>query len=264
MIFVRSKHAVQQVPFLMHCRRDQDLAPGITYGPVIRDFYIFECCVSGYGSVIINDKEFAVQPGDFYVLFPGDRVMHTADTVNPRSGYSCSANGLALGPMLNNAGISSAQPFVPRQLFEMAKEQLELMYKLEFESDPGAEFRRTACFYHILGALFEQSQIVDKDEVIQKAISIMESRYGEELTTQELADAVGLERSYFSSFFKSKTGLPPHRYLTRLRIQKACLLIERSDISISLVAESVGLDPQNFSRIFKRELGVTPKEYRNK
>lgn len=254
--------SLQQVPVLLHCQKDRNVAPGATYGPVIRDHYIFECCESGYGSVIINGTEFSVGPGDFYVLFPGDRVKHTADKTEPRCGYSFTANGLSLRALLERAGITSAQPFAPQHAFKEAYEQMERMYQMKKETDPGAEFRRTACFYSILGALFRQSDFFDKDVVIQKAIGLMESRYGQNLTTQDVADYVGLDRSYFSSFFKAKTGLPPHRYLTRLRIQKACALIERNDISISLIAESVGLDPQNFSRIFKREMGVTPMEFK--
>lgn len=90
----------------------------------------------------------------------------------------------------------------------------------------------------------------------------METHYNTELTVQGLADAVGLERSYFSTLFKNTTGLSPHYYLTKLRIQRFCTLLKNEDIPISLAAEYVGLDPQNFARIFKRETGKTPGEYR--
>lgn len=257
-------NSVIQAPFFIHCQKDQNLVPGISYGPVIRDHYIFECCSSGYGSVIINGKSFSVKPGDFYILLPGDTVKHTADTKHPRAGYSCAVKGIELGQYLERAGISSVQPFAPEYAFNEAFEQIEELYRMKNDTDPGAEYRRTACFYRIVGSIFKRSNVADKDAVIQKAIAIMETNYGTDLSTQDIAEYVGLDRSYFSSFFKSRTGLPPHQYLTHLRIQKACALMKRYDISISLVAESVGLDPQNFSRIFKRELGMTPKEYRAK
>lgn len=99
--------------------------------------------------------------------------------------------------------------------------------------------------------------------VIQKAIDVMESRYSEALNTQDIADIIGVQRSYFSTLFKAQTGLSPYRYFMQLRIRKACILLETSDMSVADIAEAVGLNAQNFSRTFKREIGVTPREYRN-
>lgn len=254
----------QEAPQVLYCERDTNLKPGIRYGPVIRNVYIFECCAAGYGSVIINGKEFPVGPGDCYILMPGDTVIHTADKIEPRSGVCCIANGLSLGNHLARAGISSAQPFAPKEIFQEIYDLIEQMLAMENENDMGAELHRTACLYHILGLLFKECQNTDRDAVIQRAIGIMETRYSEQLSTQDLADYIGLERSYFSTFFKNQTGMPPHRYLTRLRVQKACVLMDRDSIPIATVAESVGLDAQNFARIFKREMGMTPLQYKQR
>lgn len=98
---------------------------------------------------------------------------------------------------------------------------------------------------------------------IQKAINVMENRYSEALNTQDIADIIGVQRSYFSTLFKAQTGLSPYRYFMQLRIRKACALLKDSDMAVAEVAETVGLNAQNFSRTFKREKGVTPREYRN-
>lgn len=102
-----------------------------------------------------------------------------------------------------------------------------------------------------------------KATVIENAIDVMQTRYNEALNTQEIADIIGVQRSYFSTLFKAQTGLSPYRYLMQLRIQKACALLKDSDMPIAKVAETVGLNAQNFSRTFKREVGVTPHEFRN-
>lgn len=258
------KEPAQEVPQILYCSRDVDLKPGIRYGPVIRNVYIFECCAAGYGSVIINGKEFLVGPGDCYILLPGDTVIHTADKVEPRSGVSCIANGLSLGNYLAKAGISSSQPFAPKEIFDETYALIEQMLALENEPGIGSNLRKTACLYHILGLLLKDGRSADGDSVIQRAIGIMETRYNEILSINDLAELVGLDRSYFSTLFKNQTGVPPHRYLTRLRVQKACALMDRDSITVSNVAESVGLDAQNFSRIFKREMGMTPMQYKQR
>ena len=47
-----------------------------------------------------------------------------------------------------------------------------------------------------------------------------------------------------------------------LRIQKSCLLLTETDLSIAQVAELVGLDSRNFARLFKKETGKTPLDYK--
>ncbi|MBE6712229.1 MAG: AraC family transcriptional regulator [Ruminococcaceae bacterium] len=252
------------IPTALFCHHEEDLAPGARFGPVIRDVYIFECCTEGKGSVIINEREFAIRKGDFYVLFPGDAVTHTADEVHPRAGYSCVALGLSLHHTLARAGITSEKPFASRKLFPVLAREMKKMHEIDAETDPGTESRRTACLYRILGELLRLAPETDRNELVQKAVGIMETRYHEDLTVESLSREVGLERSYFTTFFKEKTGIPPHRYLTRLRVQKACDLMTRRDLSVTEAAESVGLDPQNFSRLFKKEMGMTPSQYKQK
>ncbi len=252
----------REEPSLCYCDRDINLTPGACYGPVIRDIYIIECCTAGYGSVIINGVEFSVKPGDCYILLPGDTIIHTADFKEPRSGVWCAADGLQIGRCLARAGITSAQPYAPAAVFEEITAQLEELIAMKGEQDPGAELRRTACIYRILGALLRNSAKNDTDSLIQKAIDMMEARFDQPLPVETLAASVGLERCYFSTLFKEQTGLSPHRYLNSLRIRKACTLLKQSDCSIASAAETVGLDPQNFARLFKQELGITPLKYK--
>lgn len=251
----------ESTPVLLNIARDENLAPGITCGPLIRSIYVFECCTAGYGSVIINGREFSVSPGDFYILLPGDTVTHTASLTEPRSGLWAFVDGFSIGRILSDCGINSANPYAPRELFPVIKSHMESLYEMREDNDPGAEFRRTAFLYSIIGEITRHSTSGDKNIPIRKAIGIIEENYNTKLDVSDIANSVGLARNYFSQLFKEVTGISPHAYLTKLRIQRFCTLVKNEDISISLAAECVGLDPQNFSRIFKRETGKTPLEY---
>lgn len=99
-----------------------------------------------------------------------------------------------------------------------------------------------------------------KASLVDNAIGFMQTNYPEPLNISQLAQQVGLERTYFSDLFKEKTGLSPYRYLLRLRMQKACQLIAQGH-SVTQTAYLVGMDPHNFGRAFKKEVGHTPREY---
>lgn len=255
------KYIGRQTPVVLYCEKENNLTPGECYGPIIRNVFIIECCVEGYGSVIINGKEFLISPGDCYILFPGDTIIHTADKKNPRKGYWCAIDGLDTGFVFKECGISSDAPFAPGELFEELCTCLQKMVLEWGKGDGGEALRETALIYEFLGILLKNKKPSAHDDRIEKAIGLMEAKYHEHLNIDEIAREIGLERSYFSVLFKEKTSVSPHKYLNSLRLRKACELIEKERCSISDAACATGFDPCNFARIFKREMGKTPLEY---
>ena len=252
----------REEPTICHCGRDENLKPGVVYGPVIRDIYIVECCTGGYGSVIVNGVEYPLENGDCYFLFPGDTVTHTAAKKEPREGVWCAFDGLQIGSVLKKAGITSTSPFAPKAAFSEITGIVKRVVDMKEENDAGADLRRTSLVYSILGSLMRYTSAAsDKNIWVKKAIGIMETNYHENIKIEDIAFETGLDRSYFSTLFKARTGKTPHAYLTSLRIKKACTLIEQQGFSVSQAAISVGLDARNFSRLFKKETGKTPREF---
>lgn len=260
MIYERYTKTPKGEPFLCYCDRDAGIEAGVRYGPVIRDVYIIECFTEGSGSIFINGREFKVSVGSCFFLLPGDTVIHTTST--RRSGYWCAVDGDAVGEAMRAAGITSESPFAPREIYPDILHVLERMYSMREENDLGVGWRRTACIYEIIGRLLRTGKGSVGHDSVKKAIGLMESCYHTPLTVSEIAYRVGLERSYFSTLFRSEMGTPPHTYLSSLRVRKACVLLRETDMPISAVAEAVGLDVRNFSRIFKAETGVSPRRYR--
>lgn len=257
-----SKHRFE--PVVYYCGIDKDLKPGASYGPVVRDVFLVECCVSGYGTIIINNVEFPITPRTCYFLLPGDSVTHVTAKDEPRTGCWCAIEGLHIENALKRAGISSSSPFAPPEVFDEINAHVEELYATRDENDLGADLRRTAHIYSILGSLLRVGGSTDKNVWVEKAIGYMETNYPSDISIAALASEVGLERTYFSTLFKTHTGSSPHEYLTYLRIRKAASLVKDDELSMSEIAETVGLDPKNFTRIFKREIGMTPREYKRK
>ena len=258
------RKANREEPMVLACQMDnRPTSP--YYGPVIRDIYLLECCKAGQGAVIINGKLHPIGPGDCYALLPGDSVIHIDNMEDPRQGYWCAVDGLALGRYLKAAGITSEKPFAEKSAFPEFLKWMELLYSLNDKPGSGIALTQAACIYGILGAILQAKPARVGNDPVEKAIGLMETNYPEAIHMGELAQTVGLARAYFTTLFTEQTGLPPYQYLTRLRIRKACsLLTEDPNRPVAQVAELVGMDPLNFSRSFKREMGISPLSYKKK
>jgi len=70
---------------------------------------------------------------------------------------------------------------------------------------------------------------------------------------------------YLRKLFKKETGVTPHEYLTRIRMNAAKLLLSgssRYDYSINEISEMCGFsEPLYFSRIFKKRFGCSPSQF---
>lgn len=247
--------------FICRCMVDEPGA-GKCCGPTVRNIYLLECCTEGYGSVIINDKEFPIEPGVGYALFPGDRVRHTADQEKPRFGYSCVMGGRQVGQAFAAAGIDSQNPYIRKDAFDEILGYMQHLVEISNDTDLGAEFRRTAFGNAILGALLRGVPNKAHDQWLERVTGFIEATYDQPITVQGLAREFSLERNYFTSLFKTKTGWTPSDYLASVRVEKACILLKETDEPIAAVATAVGLDTRNFARIFKRITGKTPREYK--
>ncbi len=100
---------------------------------------------------------------------------------------------------------------------------------------------------------------------VQKGIEFITANYSYPITVEDIASYVGLSRSHLFRSFQTVLGLSPKEYLTDFRIKQSCLLLARSDLSITAIANSVGFDNSlYFSKAFHKEKGLSPKEYRTK
>ena len=98
---------------------------------------------------------------------------------------------------------------------------------------------------------------------VEKIIAFIRENYAETFTLKEMADSSGLNPGYLSRAFKEKTGMPVFEYINRIRIQKSCLLLKRSSISILEIAYSVGYNNISFfNRYFRKIMNMSPREYR--
>ncbi|SCW89323.1 Transcriptional regulator GlxA family, contains an amidase domain and an AraC-type DNA-binding HTH domain [Sphingobium faniae] len=85
------------------------------------------------------------------------------------------------------------------------------------------------------------------------------------ISLETLAAMAGLERRTFLRRFRKATGMTTSEYGQRLRVSKACGLLQFSSQSVDRIAWATGYgDPGAFRKIFARFVGLTPSEYRQR
>lgn len=81
---------------------------------------------------------------------------------------------------------------------------------------------------------------------------------------EEISIQVNMSPNYLSKIYKDKTGISYSDMLLKVRMEKACELLEDISFKSYEIAYHLGYDnPKNFSRAFKNFFGITPTQYRN-
>jgi len=91
---------------------------------------------------------------------------------------------------------------------------------------------------------------------LKRAIDYVESQLDKPLSLADVASSAGLTRMHFAAQFRAATGLRPHEYLLRRRIERAQEMLLGTRMSLVDVALSVGFQTQaHFTSVFKRYAG---------
>jgi AraC-like DNA-binding protein len=98
---------------------------------------------------------------------------------------------------------------------------------------------------------------------IWKARKFIRELSDEELSLTKVAKFVHISANHLSEKFKQVTGVNFVDYVARIRIEKACDLLQDRHVRISEIAFAVGFQSlSQFNRVFKKLSGRSPSAYR--
>lgn len=96
---------------------------------------------------------------------------------------------------------------------------------------------------------------------VDAARALYAERYAEPLTLHGVAGEVGMSPFHFSRVFRSLVGLPPHRYLRGVRLERAAGRL-RAGAGVTDTCHATGFNNLgHFIRVFSAAYGVTPSRY---
>lgn len=98
----------------------------------------------------------------------------------------------------------------------------------------------------------------------RQALSYIEANLQQDLSLNEIAQAVGVSASHLKTTFRQLMGSPVHQYVIQRRVERAATLLVQGRLSISEVAQETGFAHQShLAKHMHRLLGCSPKAVRN-
>lgn len=241
-----------------------------SFAPHMHDFYAVSLNYGGRGAFDCRSELRDAAPGTCNLIAPGE--LHT--------GHATSGDGW----IYRNLYIETPLMATFLQSLDW-RGQLEVRFMLPLVRDPILAARLAQVFASLTDSnslLQHESLLLSvvarlvtdhvvaghalreagrEHAAVQRVKDWIDANSEQNVSIHSLADLVGLSPYYLVRAFHKHAGIPPHKYQTSVRINRARQLL-RSGAPISEIAYRTGFcDQSHLNRCFKRTLGVTPGVY---
>jgi len=244
--------------------------------------------LKGRGEYCLRGRYFPIEEGHIFVLTQKD--IDSYRNIQGCEFYQLSFRLESLqniwGPFKDLEGYKALFVFQPYfNVFEydtelIHLEELEMKKVIELIEYIKIELRDKKSGYEqivnssflVIITILSRSYIGSSNKINNKAmplipaVAYMQAHYEEKITLREIAHMVNFSTRHFDRLFQDTYQMTPSKYLLRLRIERACkLLEEKVEMSVTEIAYVCGFNDSNyFARAFRNEYGIAPTAYRER
>src|SRR5688500_3548829 len=262
--------------------------PGIHQPPHSHRFFEVIYIDSGAGTHRMGDVSAPAEPGDVFIISPGE--THDPSGLATVRGYVLLFSAQAIDPRLTNADLAFADGATPAvgafgflrrgahgaaPLRVPAEERNSWQLRLEslaaeldakapgYEELTRAELRILLVQCARLVASASQGANGVASCLASAALRYIDDNYRRPITLADVAKAVKRSRAYLTDRMHRDTGQTVGAWITERRMAEARRLLVETDLDITRIAHSLTfLDGPYFRRLFKRIHGMPPGEWR--
>ncbi len=241
-----------------------------SFAPHVHEELVVAVTEAGAGRFTSAGTRDLLPPRAVVVFNPG--VPHEGGVLDARGwNYRAMYIGPAAFQRLGEAVFerSSAVPFFPRNTLadeDLARRILAVHQILE-ERD-GRLAKESALLATLVRLLDRHAKprpslraVGDERDPMRRVVEVMRDRLAEDLSVTELAAVAGMSEFHFIRAFRKAIGLPPHAYLTQLRLRSARDLLRDGGSLADTAVDSGFYDQSHLTKHFKRTYGITPAQY---
>ena len=225
----------------------------------------------GAGIYIIDGERYTAKAGDLILYNSGSVHDEFGGSGNELCTYCIALSNLKISSLpVNKILPEEYSPILPSG--EYFDEILSIFKAIERESyrPNGAEtanFLTMALVTKVFSMLKTQGlpRREKNPSLSSRARDFIDEHFTENITLEDIAEAVSTGVYKLSKTFKTEIGIPPMKYVILRRMGEAQNLLINTDLTVTRIALSVGYNNSNyFQNVFKEFMNMTPKEYRKR
>jgi AraC family transcriptional regulator, arabinose operon regulatory protein len=223
-------------------------------------------CVAGKGWVDTAGSRFDVGKSTAVVLPGGTGEAHAygASSEDPWTIWWCHVLGSDTAELVEESGVRPDRPIIPLVAVDRLTAMLdEIISALEQDQSPARLVATAGMAWKLLATLAVDRRLPEQGTPLQQAMNFLEERVDGSIRLPDLAAVVGVSSSQLSKLFREATGGGVLAHHTALKMARARLLLDTTELTVAQVGREIGLyDQFYFSRQFRRMHGVSPSAYR--
>ena len=109
---------------------------------------------------------------------------------------------------------------------------------------------------------YEKNKVKVLSPKIEKCKTFIDCYYMRQIGLEDISKLTKNSKFHLSREFEKEVGLPPIKYLNKVRIEQAMILLTSQDIKVEEVAKKVGFMNANyFSKVFKKYTHLSPSQF---
>ena len=240
--------------------------PHYQVGPKRIECYSLHFIFEGRIWIEFGSDRVELQKGDLLCLFPGKTHHYGAlPSAAPLRMDWLAVDGDRVESLLELVGITMERPYRRDAVSHAAMHAVERVVQALADADgwsPATALELQGLIHTLFAELvldYTTASTAKTSSWIDDCIKYMELHAAEGITVQQVADYAGVHRSYFSKVFSDQVGIPPLKFMQKIRMEKAERLLRDSNATVTEIALSLGYpNLYTFTRAFKQYYNVSP------
>lgn len=251
------------------------------------DFSELVIVLNGHATHVVNTQESFIKKGNVFVINSGTshaykapydfkicNIMFKPEMLNSAGSDLRTLNGFQalfiLEPFYRNINSYTSKLNISIVSLEYVSSLISIMIKEYEEKLHGYKTMLASRFMELVVYLSRQYDHQEKGidaslMHLANAISYIEDHYLEQVTLEEIATKSDISVRHLNRLFRAYYLTTPIAYLQRLRLERACTLLQQTNLSITEISYQSGFNDSNYlTRQFKKTYGMAPKSFRNK
>lgn len=240
-----------------------------SFSPHTHEGFAIGVIIDGAEAFAYRGARYTAPAGSIVVIQPGE--VHTGYAAT-EAGWSYRmlypAAALLQKATSEVAGRESFLPFFPIPVIQ-DKQLAECLSHLHLVLETATErLERESCFLWSLAQLVTRYAVHVKlkpvgreNQSVKRVQEYLGVHFAENVSLEKIAALAELSPFHFIRVFRRQIGLPPHAYLTQVRVKKAKILLALGEPIAQVAIKTGFVDQSHLTKHFKRIVGVTPGKY---